>query len=132
MWRSKTKFDGLHPLHCLVGNSDCLNFEPRIGGVKGRDLDDRVSRIWKREVATPQLDDLRKVRHVPEEDCDLDDVIEARAAGTENPSEVGEDLLGLGIEVADTDELSVPVDRRLARDEEKSLNGRLWKKTKSE
>ncbi len=72
-----------------------------------------------REVATPQLDDLRKVRHVPEEDCDLDNIREARAASTENPLEVREDLLGLGIEIADTDELSVPLDRRLARDEEK-------------
>ena len=35
------------------------------------------------------------------------------------PLEVREDLLGLDIEVADADELSARVDRRLARDEEK-------------
>ena len=70
-------FSFSRPLHRLVGNSDRLNLDQRLGGIEGRDLNNRVSRIWRREVATPKLDDLRKVRHVPEEDRDLDDVRKA-------------------------------------------------------
>ena len=65
------------PLHRLIHYGDRLNLDQRLGGVEGRDLDDCVGRIRRREVATPKLDDLRKVRHIPEEDRDLDDVREA-------------------------------------------------------
>ena len=65
------------PLHRLVHYGDRLNLDQRLGGVEGRDLDDRVGRIRRREVATPKLDDLRKVRHIPKENRHLDDVREA-------------------------------------------------------
>ena len=65
-----------------------------------------------------QLDDLPEVRHVREEDRDLHDPLEARAAGLEDAREVAEDLLGLRVEVACAHDVPVLVDGRLARDDD--------------
>jgi hypothetical protein len=51
----------LYPLYRLVGDSDRLNLNERLGRVEGCDLDDRVGRIRKREVAASKLDDLGKL-----------------------------------------------------------------------
>jgi hypothetical protein len=58
------------PLHRLVDDCDRLDLDQRLRGVKGRDLDDRVGRIRRGEIATSKLDDLREVGHVPEKDRD--------------------------------------------------------------
>ena len=76
-WAAHFSFAHLRPLHRLVGDSDRLNLDQRFGGIEGRDLDDCVGRIRRREVPTTKLDDLRKVRHIPEENRDLDDVRKA-------------------------------------------------------
>jgi hypothetical protein len=113
------RFSLSRPIHRLVDDGNCLNLDQRLRRIQGRNPDDRVGRIRSDEIATPKLDDLRKVRHVPEEDRHLDDVRKARSASTENPFDVREDLLSFRIEIAEADELSGPIDRRLARDEEK-------------
>ena len=88
------------------------------GSASGPHLDDRVRRVGRREPPPPQLDDLREVRHVGEEDRDLDDSVEARPAGLEDAREVAEHLLGLGVEVADADHVPVLVERGLAGDDD--------------
>jgi hypothetical protein len=117
-WPAHFPFSFSRPLHRLVGHGDRLNLDQCFGRVEGGDLNDRVGRIRRHEIAPPQRDDLRKVPHVPEKDRDLDDIRQAGAAGPQHPLEVREDLGDLGVEVANAHELAGFVNGRLARDEQ--------------
>ena len=97
---------------------DGLDLDLELGKRERAHLDDRVGRVGRREPAPPQLDDLPEVRHVREEDRDLHDAVEARAAGLEDAREVAEDLLGLRVEVAGAHDVAVLVQGRLARDDD--------------
>src|SRR6266852_3467662 len=77
-------------------------------------FDDRVGRVRLPEPAPAQIDDLREVGHIGEEDRHLDDTVKTRTGRDQNTLEVTERLLGLSIEVTDADHRPGVVDRRLA------------------
>ena len=84
------------------------------------DLEERAHRLRIREEAVAHGGELREVRHVGQEGLDLDDVAEPHPRRLEDLSDKPEDELGLGGRVVGGDDVSVEVDRELAREVERA------------
>jgi hypothetical protein len=101
----------------LVYGRNRFDLDHGSGVVERLDLGDRVGRIGGLKKATTQRHHVLEMRHVSDEDRDLDHVLQAGATGFERTAQIEKGLLALSKKAA-RDDLSLVVSARLARDEE--------------